>query len=381
MSPTPVLVVHGISNRSATAFAQTVSELQSAIGSAYALFDFVWGDLGGVSAGLADTLPGLWPAIGTSHRHETRAGAQTAAADIIVAQVISGRPASQSPGFDVRSDQALQQQIRHAVATTDWVKDLEDVESLVAVGDLVREALQEAAAAVAFTKKPNLGAAFGGQGDVEVRAGIGNVVDRIVGRVDHLIGKLTAGLGGTVNQLVRGKLAVPIALTLGDIVGYHQNRRQIQERLFARIDQMANGFGTRERPIDVMAHSLGGLLVLDAALGSEVDDRRLHVRKLVTFGSQPAFFHVMSPRKGLPPYDSASARVRLPEGSIGSWTNLWHPLDVLAFLAGSVFALPDGSAPVDLEVGTPGSDIIERRGWLHSVYWTSPLLWQQWRGS
>lgn len=380
MSRTPILVVHGISNRSPQEFARTVEELQSAIGNAHALFDFFWGDLGGISAGLSDALPDLWPVSRRQTQHETRAEAQSAASAVISARVLASRPGS-PPLFDVRGNQVLTQQIQRAVAATEWLKDLDDVETLVVVGDVLREALDQATPGAAPIAPASLGAAFGGQGNVEVRAGVGNLIDRIVGGIDELVGKLTAGLGGTLNQLLRGKLAVPIALTLGDIVGYHQNRQQIHERLFARLDEMASGFGTLERPIDVMAHSLGGLLVLDAALGAELGSRRLHVRKLVTFGSQPAFFHVMTPRQGIPRYVATAGRVRLPAGSIGSWTNLWHPLDVLAFLAGSVFELPDGSYPVDLEVATPGTDIIERRGWLHSVYWSNPLLSQQWGGS
>ncbi len=129
------------------------------------------------------------------------------------------------------------------------------------------------------------------------------------------------------------------------------------------------------KPINVMAHSLGGLLVIDAALGAE--GRQLVIDRLVTFGSQAAFFHVMTPRNGLKAYEKGKFAT-LPN-TVNHWTNLWHRMDVLAFTAKPVFRLADGSSPVELDVTSSGSEIIALRAWLHSCYWDSPELLDAWR--
>jgi hypothetical protein len=56
--------------------------------------------------------------------------------------------------------------------------------------------------------------------------------------------------------------------------------------------------------------------------------------------------------------------VQLP-ASLPAWTNLWEPLDPLAFLAGTVFQLPNGGRPVDVTVSHHASD----GWWTHSSYW------------
>lgn len=111
-------------------------------------------------------------------------------------------------------------------------------------------------------------------------------------------------------------------------------------------------------------------MAFDAAVQST--GRRLHLSRFLSFGSQAAFFHVLAPRHGIAAY-SAGQPVTLPP-SIGQWTNLWHPLDMLAFAAATVFRLHDGKPPRDVRVDTPASEIVDRVGWLHSCYWESAAL-------
>lgn len=61
--------------------------------------------------------------------------------------------------------------------------------------------------------------------------------------------------------------------------------------------------------------------------------------------------------------------VRLPV-SLNRWTNLWEPMDVLAFAVSKVFQLHDGTAPVDLPVGHQASAGM----WTHSAYWGLPYV-------
>ena len=88
---------------------------------------------------------------------------------------------------------------------------------------------------------------------------------------------------------------------------------------------------------------------------------------MVTFGSQSPFFHVCDPRGGhLKPFHGQQL-VQLPP-SLGAWTNLWEPMDLLAFIAARVFRLHDGSPPLDL----PIAHLTSSGMWTHSAYWHLP---------
>lgn len=376
MSAEPILVVHGVSNRSHTAFLAQCDWLQTQVGNRYQLIDVYWGDLGGVSEGLVDSLPSIFPFNGDNDLHNQLTRAQALvnggapAAQVIFVRV-TGETVEQGR-FSVRANAQtdVREAIRVAVAQSSFVKDVTDPDVLNAVGDLVAEALSANA--------PSSNLAVRSRG-FHVRADLASsvlsTVQSVIKAADAIIGKLTSALGGTLNQFTRSQLAGPIALTLGDVVGYHQNRERIHDRLFERLDAIAPDWGKEGKPVHVMAHSLGGLMVLDAALGT--CGRTLHIGRLVTFGSQPAFFHIMTPRHGLSTY-SKGHPVVLPD-TIGSWTNLWHPLDVLAFSTATVFRLSDGNPPQDLPVQANASTIAEAGGWLHSVYWRSPELVRAWR--
>lgn len=382
----PVIVIHGIGNRDRQAFSQTVAEIGRDLGPRWQTFDFFWGDLGGISEGLADALPMIWPpsvntdATFTRELAAVRAdlmspdGRALTAAEIIRSVAVGPVEAPQSAvrTAETRDQRELRertgQAIEDAVAATRYLRLLDDPASLQAIGQLVSNAIElpdSDGLSGSAVRSGRSGGLLAGTAWIRDR------VTRVIGLVDELVGQLTSGVGGTMNQLVRRSLARPIALTLGDIVGYHQNRPRILERLFAFIDERLPGVGVQGNPVSIMAHSLGGLLVLDAALGAH-QCRPLWVDQLVTFGSQPAFFHIMTPRDGLQAYQPGR-RSRLPP-TIRRWRNLWHPLDPLAFVVAPVFELSDGSIPEDLIVRTGARTIAEHELWLHSVYWRSPEL-------
>src|SRR5262249_32065010 len=150
----------------------------------------------------------------------------------------------------------------------------------------------------------------------------------------------------------------------GDILVYQRHRDRIHDRVRKVIAGVDPGLGrSREHPVDVVAHSLGGVITGRMATARDPP----WVRWPVTFRSQSPFFHVCDPRGGsLTPFDG-SALVPLPP-SLGRWTNLWEPLDVLAFIAARVFVLHDGSAPDDRAV----PHLVSSGLWSHSAYWTLP---------
>lgn len=352
----PLLIVHGIGNRSRTQFEKTTEYLRNKLGGDRKVIHVFWGDIGGIGEDLEVTLPGLMPADGPDGR-ETRSVQASATLDpaSIIAGRVTGPDASGNQVRSVPVDQKIDADIRAAVQGTAYLKEMDDPEVLEAVGDLLAAALRAPPQA----------------GENEVRGWVDDIVGPVIRAADELIGKVTGQLGGSLNQLLRKKMAVPVSLTFGDVVAYHQNRACIHARLFDLLDAQAPGYGgADDKRVDVLAHSLGGLLALEAALG--VEQRQLWIDKLVTFGSQPAFFHVMTPRGKLTPY-APGQRVRLPS-TIRHWTNLWHRLDLLAFMASPVFELHDGSKVEEVDVVSSGSEIAEAKGWLHSCYWNSPKL-------
>jgi hypothetical protein len=152
----------------------------------------------------------------------------------------------------------------------------------------------------------------------------------------------------------------------GDVLVYQRHRKEIHDRVRATIDQVDPALGRGpEHPVGVIGHSLGGVIAVDIATA----DVPLWTRCLVTFGSQSPFFHVCDPRGGqLRPYADGTL-VQLPP-SLGAWTNLWEPLDVLAFVAAKVFRLHDGTAPLDVPIGHLASSGL----WTHSAYWDLPQV-------
>ena len=134
---------------------------------------------------------------------------------------------------------------------------------------------------------------------------------------------------------------------IADVIVYQSH--SYREKIHARVNEvvkreLGDDAGTADRPIKVIAHSLGGVVSFDLACRS--DDPR-HLWALVTMGSQPAFFHLLDPREGVAPFEGEP--VTVPR-AIGRWTNVWDEYDMLGFATDEVFRLYDGTAPLDVSV-------------------------------
>ena len=149
-------------------------------------------------------------------------------------------------------------------------------------------------------------------------------------------------------QDMRGVMTTALLPFLADVIAYQGStqRSLIHQRFREVIDkELGPDHGTPAKPLTVIAHSLGGVITFDMATVAETP---LCLNQFITLGSQPAFFHVLDRRsQSLDTYNGSP--VTLPD-SIGSWTNIWDELDVLAFGAGEVFRLHDGSIPADVPV-------------------------------
>jgi hypothetical protein len=130
---------------------------------------------------------------------------------------------------------------------------------------------------------------------------------------------------------------------LADILYYQRRGRAIR-------DYVAHSLHDRRRPLTVVGHSLGGVVLVDLLSSGTAPP----VDLLVTVGSQSPLFYAIDalehlrPGAGPPPFTP--------------WLNVYNEADLLSFCAERVF--PDSSGirdvAIDAGVGFPES---------HSAYW------------
>ncbi|MFD5477394.1 lipase family protein [Streptomyces hawaiiensis] len=378
----PVFVIHGVANRNRDEFTASVSALAAAAG--VAMVPVHWGDLGAQDNFIDAALPTY-----RSERDTLRDGAEpelvlaepVAAAllaeaideirqlsqveDAVRAQLSEGKHAEDEglrDGSDPWLDpDQIMEYVREAWDDTEWLCRTDDPHLLRETGrSLARLLLDEA--------DPDLDDAYHGlRGDgPDVPDRLRSLVRRRLNDLDRIAGAAVQAVGARLNHAVRSRFGPGTTRFLGDVLVYQRHRDAIHARVRQVIEDVDPDLGrTAARPVRIAAHSLGGVIAVDMA----TDTRPLWTESLVTFGSQAAFFHVCDPRGGqLTPY-GGSMPVRLP-ASLSRWTNLWEPMDVLAFAASKVFQLHDGTAPVDLPVSHQASTGM----WTHSAYWGLPYV-------
>jgi hypothetical protein len=381
--PEPVLVIHGVANRNRQAFNDTVAALAEAVGGQWNFIPMFWGDLAAATEGINAVIPGLEAAEvrGLEAAPEVTPIEEMVMRELLaletspgsVPQLVRTMDNRAAPlqeafcrglraelaagnegvfGAAIRGDSGIEDAVRQQWDSLRWLPTIRDPEILDAIGRSAGLALRQAREA---------------EPTEEVRSLFGNVGDWIASALDSAVGAVLGKVGGKLNAYLRKSLMPSLAEFLGDAFVYQSNQEGIQGRLWEKVGEGAPGWGESEdRPIRVIAHSLGGLIAFDAALASA--PKQLWIRNFITLGSQPALFHVLHPRGGLPAYQpDPPAKVPLPP-SIRRWLNLWDPLDVLAFSVAKVFVLASEKGPTDTQLQHQASDGL----WTHSVYWTDP---------
>lgn len=269
MSTKPVLVVHGIANHDNGEFEERVTTLQNTIHAHLPdvqLIPVFWGDLGGRSKSIRDCLPqlkdGQWTtraegilsisATGQDVRAEPTLSNEERAT-IIAGSAISAELVRSEPDTTTTA-------ITDALGNTHHLQKIDDPDLLKAVGTIVSEAL------TASSAPPEVGT-FEVRGEPETfdtRGWIRDRVNGVIAGIDKLVGKLVEDRLGALNQRLRASLMNGVAATLGDIVAYHRNKKEIQQRLWDAINRYAASYGTQAKPIGLIAHSLGGVISFDA---------------------------------------------------------------------------------------------------------------------
>ncbi|MEV7520386.1 hypothetical protein [Streptomyces sp. NPDC091371] len=374
----PVFVIHGVANRDRDEFTATVATLAAA-----AEVDMVpvhWGDLGARDQFIAAALP--------THRTDPDtlrdgAGPDPVGAEDLAASVLTGTTDEQRQLAQVdaavraqleEQDEGLRdgghheldpdeilEYVREAWADTEWLRRTDDPQLLRETGGaLARWLLEEL--------DPDGDDSYHGLrgGKADRRDRLRSLVRRRLNDLDRIAGASAQAVGGRLNHAVRNRFGSDVMRFLGDVLVYQRHQAAVHARVRQVIDEVDPGLGrSPSRPVHIVGHSLGGVIAVDMATATVP----LWTESLITFGSQSAFFHVCDPRGGqLTPY-GGSMPVRLP-ASLNRWTNLWEPLDMLAFAASKVFRLHDGTAPTDLPVRHHASTGM----WTHSAYWELPYV-------
>ncbi|MEU8183551.1 hypothetical protein AB0B85_17100 [Micromonospora sp. NPDC049044] len=365
----PVFVIHGIANRERSIIEDRVAQLSSAALHRWSLHPVYWGDLGAAALGAKLAMP---PEPGQPWQTRGEFPPEPDGAELGLAGPVPldpptrlelvrsragsrlARPDTGMPSPTPEVTAAALDAIAEAWPGTRWLGRTDDAALLAAVGEALADA---ALAAVADDASGH---------EVRDPGPVRRVIRRHLPQLDRIAGAAIGNAGERLYTWVRNAKAHYLSLTLGDVLVYQRHGEAIREHIREQIRTMSGGGGDAGSPVHLIGHSLGAVIALDLATAEEP----VHTAGLVTFGCQWPLFHVFDPRGGqLAPYDGTGP-VLLPPDSLLRWTNLWHPLDPLGFVASRLFGWADRAGPVDQRVDHLLSDDF----YTHSSYWSSPSL-------
>ncbi|MGW1288011.1 hypothetical protein ACWD4N_31060 [Streptomyces sp. NPDC002586] len=371
----PVFVIHGVGNRDRDGFHAAVSRLEQSSG--LPLTPVYWGDLGADDTYFDITLPEL-----PGRLRDSDADADTPMgpwADEGTFGDVPEPPGRVDLGLQLAEVEAGARE--HTQPSDDGLRgpggapDTRDLLEMVAElwphtrclsrttdPDLLRKV--GAALADMLTELDMYEGQFELRGPGDESTRLRDLVRARLRDLDLVAGAAIQAAGRRMNRALRSRIGPGTTRFIGDVLVYQRHQAAIQTRVRETIAAVDPAIGqSPDRPARIVAHSLGGVIAVDMA----TSEQPLWTDTLLTFGSQSALFHVCDPRGGrLDPYDGAKP-VRLP-ASLRRWTNLWEPMDVLAFAASRLYLLHDGSAPVDVSIPHLASTGL----WTHSTYWDHP---------
>jgi hypothetical protein len=191
--------------------------------------------------------------------------------------------------------------------------------------------------------------------------------DRIVGRIVDALGDPDLSLGswvgmqlfrlaqklGVMNQVQRKRGALTDASYpfAGDVLLYQARGGPIRDFIRARIE-------TAQRPVVVIAHSLGGIACVD--LFATPDPAPPKVDLLVTVGSQAPFLYEIGALQSLAPGTALPA-------DFPPWLNIYDLGDLLSYIGAGVFPNRVQDVLVDNKQPFPEA---------HGAYWGNPTMWK-----
>jgi hypothetical protein len=200
---------------------------------------------------------------------------------------------------------------------------------------------------------------------------IADAARKVAETADDIVSGVVDLAGGAFMQIGREQFLKSFGEGIGDVLYYQAHQEDIQNRIESCIQQEGDGYGfTPDRPIPVVAHSLGGIIAWDMAIRPH---RPLYVDPLVTFGSQSAIIEIFSPRPYKPWQDEGNFKgvpLLLPS-TITRWFNFWDPLDPLAYSAQRVFRTSVEGGVKDVHDPWDGA---VKDAFSHDDYWRDPVF-------
>lgn len=164
----------------------------------------------------------------------------------------------------------------------------------------------------------------------------------LVDSVRDAVAAVTDRLRNVVSTLgfdaVRGALAPQVGVFLGDVFAYlkdGETRSNIRSRIAEALVKAHTLARQQNRPLVLMGHSLGGVILTDMLLNPEEVGlpEDFSVASLITVGSQPGFFGALNL---LAPTGVPVAKRARP-ACVQDWMNVFDPIDPFAFRTDMIF--------------------------------------------
>jgi predicted alpha/beta hydrolase family esterase len=199
----------------------------------------------------------------------------------------------------------------------------------------------------------------------EDRARLGDLIVDQLGGVDKglgsLFGKVLFGaailLANPAIRVDRGDFSTETGPAAGDILLYQARGDDIRAFVQQRIEEES-----KNGPVLIVAHSLGGLACLDLLINKDLWS---HVRALVTVGSQASYLYEIGALWSL----KKAANSKLPDHFPSHrWLNILNRWDFLSYPSQKVF--PEHAS--DREVGGLSPFPLS-----HSAYWKNADTWRE----
>lgn len=175
---------------------------------------------------------------------------------------------------------------------------------------------------------------------VKLQAEQGSWWDGVISGVGQALEGGARAADDGLRGLLRAGISESVVPYLGDILVYQGTRDQFHHAIRSYVPP---GWGTVDRPLKAIGHSLGGVMLFDLAVTA--CGPPIWFSHLVTMGSQPSFFHLQHRRSDVV-REYAGEPVSLPP-MIQAWTNVLDDDDWLSFAVEPIFRLFNGGKPRD----------------------------------
>lgn len=358
-----VLAIHGVDNRHEAAFDATVTGL-TALG-APPLRPVFWGNLGPAPPEPLSCIP--TPA-------DIASVPEPAAIALPSSEALAG-PAADLATNTIAKVRDMTGQAEVPTETQDAIRAATSFAQIEGLSFAVQADLSASLATIVLTAPPEGTAQITVPGAGEAAFGL---VDRVRDAMHTVLQDFDREATKLLVSAFRGgeaHLGATIAGTIGDILRYQSAGPAIRARLDAAFRKART-----DQPVDIIAHSLGALIVVEWLLGASVDNScgpptqpgERRIRNLVTFGAQVSLFSMFEGLRGVNDAFGSTASPRDLSLPLEQWWNVWQELDPLAFVMFHTLHVNNAGAHTTTGDLSLTQQHVPTSLSFHSSYWTDP---------